>query len=103
MKYAKLINGNIRYAPKTVKWTDEKKQIHTVNNPDSNKLLELGYLQVRYTEAPGDAPSGQHYEPEWEQTETEILQVWHLVDNPVYPDPELTAEEVLEIIVGGAT
>lgn len=101
MKYAKLVNGSIRYAPKTIEWTDEDEKIHIVNNPKADKLLELGYLPVTYTDPPDDAPAGQHYESDWEQTETEILQVWHLVDDPVYPEPELSAEEALNIITGG--
>lgn len=103
MKYGRLVNGSIRYAPNTVQWEDEHGEMHTVNAPKSEKLLQLGYFPVTYTDPPADAPDGQHYESAWEQTETEILQTWHLVDDPVYPEPELTAEEALEIIVGGAT
>ena len=36
--YAKLENGYLRSAPKTVQW-----QGHTVNNPSTDKLAELGY------------------------------------------------------------
>lgn len=95
MRYAKLVNGAIRYAPKTVLW-----QGHTVNNPSPDKLLGLGYLPVTYTDMPTDAPEGQHYESAWEQTDTEIVQTWTLTDDPVYPEPELSAEEALNIIMG---
>lgn len=96
MKYAKLVNGAIRYAPKTVQW-----QGKTVNNPSADKLLDLGYLPVIYTDMPTEEVEGKHYESGWGQTETEIVQTWTLVDNPVYQEPELTAEEAFNILVGG--
>lgn len=85
--YAKLENGYLRSAPKTVQW-----QGHTVNNPSADKLTELGYKPVLYTDMPTDAPSGQHYESGWEEGDV-IRQVWKLVDDPVYPMPEPTPEE----------
>lgn len=86
--YAKLENGYLRSAPKTVQW-----QGHTVNNPSADKLTELGYKPVLYTDMPTDAPSGQHYESGWEEGENAIRQVWILVEDPVYPTPEPTPEE----------
>lgn len=74
--YAKLENGYLRSAPKTVQW-----QGHTVNNPSADKLAELGYKPVVYTDMPTDTPSGQHYESGWEEGEIEIKQVWTLVDD----------------------
>ena len=92
--YVKLINNVLRRAPNTVEW-----QGHKVNNPSEDKLKELGYLPVTYTDMPTDAKSGYHYEPSWTQTDTEIVQVWNLVEDVVY-EAELTAEEALAIIVG---
>lgn len=89
--YAKLQNGMLRSAPKTVTWNG-----CTVNNPSTDKLVELGYKPVRYTDMPTDAESGKHYESSWEETETEITQVWNLVEDPVYPEPPETAEERLD-------
>lgn len=89
--YAKLQNGILRSAPKTVQWRN-----CTVNNPSDDKLVELGYKPVRYTDMPTDAESGKHYESSWEETETEITQVWNLMDDPVYPEPEPTPEERLD-------
>lgn len=105
MKYAKLINGSIRYAPKTVSWNDEEGKVHTVNNPDAEKLLELGYLPVTYTDPPADTPEGRHYESHWEQTETAIVQAWRLVDIPVYPEypSEPTMQELSEAVERGLT
>lgn len=85
--YAKLQNGFLRSAPKTVQW-----QGHTVNNPSADKLAELGYKPVVYTDMPTDAPSGQHYESGWKEGD-KIVQTWTLTDDPVYPEPELSAEE----------
>ena len=92
--YEKLENGYLRSAPKTVQW-----QGHTVNNPSADKLAELGYKPVVYTDMPTDAPSGQHYESGWEEGD-KIVQTWTLTDDPVYPEPDLSAEEALNIIMG---
>lgn len=86
--YAKLENGYLRSAPKTVQW-----QGHTVNNPSADKLTELGYKPVVYTDTPIEVTEGKHWESEWEEGETEIKRVWKLVDDPVYPEPEPTPEE----------
>ena len=95
--YAKLINGTLRGAPKKVDYNGK-----TIFNPPDDVLLDIGYFPVAYTDMPTDAPDGQHYESHWEQTDTEIVQVWTLVDDPVIPEPELSAEEVLDIIMGVA-
>lgn len=93
--YAKLQNGMLRSAPKTVQWRN-----CTVNNPSADKLAELGYKPVRYTDMPAETVEGKHYESTWEETDTEITQVWNLADDPVYPEPEISSEEVLNIIMG---
>lgn len=87
--YAKLQNGMLHSAPKTVTWNNGC----TVNNPSGEKLVELGYKPVAYTDMPAETPEGKHYESSWTESETEITQTWDLVDDPVYPDPEPTAEE----------
>lgn len=93
--YAKLQNGILRSAPKTVTWNG-----CTVNNPSAEKLTELGYKPVVYTDMPTDTESGKHYESSWTETEAEITQMWNLADDPVYPEPELSADEALNIIMG---
>lgn len=89
--YAKLQNGMLRSAPKTVTWNG-----CTVNNPSAEKLMELGYKPVAYTDMPTNAETGKHYESSWTETEAEITQVWNLADDPVYPEPEPTPEERLD-------
>lgn len=88
MKYGKLEHGNIQYAPTIVIW-----QGHIVNNPDETKLKELGYLPIKKADMPQDAPQGQHYESSWEQSETEIVQVWKLVKDEPIPEMPPTLEE----------
>ncbi len=95
--YAKLINGTLRSAPKKVTYNGK-----TIFNPPEEILLDMGYLPVAYTDMPTDAPTGQHYESSWSQTDTEIAQAWTLVDNPAESEPELSADEALNIIMGVA-
>ena len=52
-----------------------------------------GYKPVVYTDMPTEVTEGKHWESGWEEKETEIKQVWKLVDGPVYPTPEPTPEE----------
>lgn len=96
--YARLISGMLRGAPKRVIYNGQ-----TVFNPPQNILIESGYFPVAYTDAPTDAPEGRHYEPHWEQNETEIRQVWTLADDPVDTEPEPTMSELLKAIERGMT
>lgn len=93
--YAKLISGALRSAPKKVDYNGK-----TIFNPPGGVLLDLGYLPVTYTDMPTDAKNGQHYESSWSQTDTEIVQVWTLADDPEESD-EISADEALAIITGG--
>lgn len=95
--YAKLINGTLRSATKKVDYNGK-----LIFNPPDDVLLDMGYFPVTYTDMPTDAPDGQHYESSWSQTDAEIVQVWTLVDNPAEPEPELSADEALNIIMGVA-
>ena len=95
--YANLINGTLRSATKKVDYNGK-----TIFIPPDDVLLDMGYFPVAYTDMPTDAPDGQHYESSWSQTDAEIAQVWELVDNPAEPEPELSADEALNIIMGVA-
>lgn len=86
--HAKLQNGFLRSAPKTIV-LDGK----SINNPLPEELEQLGYKPVVYTDMPTEVTEGKHWESEWEEGETEIKQVWKLVEDPVYPEPEPTPEE----------
>lgn len=94
MKYANLIDQTLHYAPHVVQWRGR-----TVINPSGEKLVELGYKPVRYTE-PGEAPEGFTWAPRWEEQPEEIVQVWELEELP--QTDELSPEEALDIILGGA-
>lgn len=86
--HAKLLNGCLRSSPSTVILDGR-----SINNPLPEELEQLGYKPVVYTDAPADQTEGKHWESEWVEGETEIRQVWKLVDDPIYPDPEPTPEE----------
>lgn len=92
MKYANLIDQTLHYAPHVVQWRGR-----TAINPSGEKLVELGYKPVRHTE-PGEAPEGFAWVPHWEEQAEEIVQVWELEE--LQPE-EPSAEELLEIILGG--
>lgn len=92
--YAKLENGYLRSAPKTIVLDGR-----TINNPLSEELEQIGYKPVLYTDMPTEVTEGKHWESEWEEGDV-IRQVWKLVDDPVYPEPELSAEDALNIIMG---
>ena len=96
--YAKLINNTIRPAPKKVSYNGS-----IIFNPTEDVLLDLGYLPVTYTDMPTDAPSGQHYESNWSQTDTEIVQVWGLTDDPEIPEPEPTMSDLMAAVERGLT
>lgn len=93
--YAKLQSGFLRSAPKIITLDGR-----TINNPYPEELEELGYKPVLYTDMPTEVTEGKHWESEWTEGETEIRQVWKLVNDAVYPEPELSAEEALNIIMG---
>ena len=93
--YAKLQYGFLRSAPKTIV-LDGK----TINNPLPEELEQLGYKQAVYVDMPTEVTEGKHWESEWEEGENAIRQVWTMVDDPVYPEPELSADEALNIIMG---
>ena len=93
--YAKLQNGYLRSAPKTIT-LDGK----TINNPLPEELEQLGYKQVMYVDMPTEVVEGKHWESGWTEEDNAIRQVWKFVDDPVYPEPDLSAEEALNIIMG---
>ena len=86
--YAKLQNGFLRSAPKTIVLDGR-----TINNPYPEELEHLGYKPVVYVDMPTEVTEGKHWESSWEEEENAIRQVWTLADDPDYPTPELTPEE----------
>ncbi len=57
--YAKLQNGFLRSAPKTIV-LDGK----TINNPLPEELEQIGYKPVLYTDMPTEVTEGKHWNPD---------------------------------------
>lgn len=105
MNYAKLIDGQLQYAPRKleIEMTFEidgepVTDLYTVYNPTAEQYASHGWLPVRYTE-PEEAPEGYHYEASYTEDGGEIVQEWTLVEDEV--SDEISADEALEIIMGG--
>lgn len=74
MRYAKLINNNVQYAPNPILIED-----NYIGNPPIENYLEEGYKPVIYTEQPELQGSG-YYKEVWKETETNIIQDWEWID-----------------------
>lgn len=74
--HAKLKNGFLHSAPKTIVLDG-----CTINNPYPEELEQIGYKSVVYTDMPTEVTEGGHWESEWVEGETEIRQVWTMVDD----------------------
>ena len=92
--YAKLIDGALVYAPRKMN-TEIGGEPYVVYNPPAEMLEADGWLPVVYTDEPGDAPEGYHYEPTYTEEGGEIVQGWALVETD-YSDAE-----AYDILFGG--
>lgn len=90
--YGKLIDGELRGAPRPIKTADGD-----VFTNDPSIYLANGYKPIILTEYPSD---GKNYVGSWTETETEITQVW--TEQPQTDDDPISDAEALEIITGGA-
>ena len=90
--YGKLINGELRGAPRPIR--TENGDVFT-NDPSIS--LANGYKPIITAEYPSD---GKYYTDSWTETETEITQVW--TELPQTDDDPISDSEALEIITGGA-
>lgn len=110
MRFAKLENGVLIYAPPTLQIfmtfppenEDEEpiSGLFNVGNPTDQQYLEAGYLPVNYADPP-EYPEGYHGEYHWHETDGEIWQVWEQVEDPEPEPPEPTLEDGLRILLGG--
>ena len=91
--YAKLENGALIRAPRMMDVGENH-----VWNPTAEQLTAAGYNPVEFTGQP-EAPAGYEYVPGWEEREAAIVRTWTLAE---LPPEELSAEETLGIILGGA-
>ena len=94
MRYAKLIDGALVYAPRKLA-TEIDGEPYIVYNPPAELLEADGWLPVVYTDMPGDAPEGYHYEPIYTEESGEIVQGWELVES------DYSGAEVFDILFGG--
>ena len=90
MIYGKLVDGELRGAPRPIKTADG--DVFT-NDPDL--LLQYGYKPIILTDCPSD---GKSYVGSWTETESEIKQIWTAAE----PPEDISADEALDIITGGA-
>ena len=91
---AKIIDGQIVYAPRKIQ-REIDGQEYTTYNPTDEMLAEQGWLTVVETPVPGDAPEGYHYEPTYTEESGKIVQGWVLVET------EYSEAEAYEILFGG--
>ena len=86
--YAKIIDDVFTIAPKKINRIIDGQE-YTTFNPTGEMLAEQGWLPVRYTDPPDDAPEGWHYEDSFAEGDGEIVQGWNLVQD------EITEESAL--------
>ena len=96
MRYAKLINSCPQYAPNPI-IVDGR----VLGNPTDEMLAKAGYLPVIDCPPP-EASEGYYYNPVYEEADGQIVQSWVAEELPPEPD-EVSPEEALDIILGGAT
>lgn len=92
MKYAKLIDNRLQYAPKKIRRGDS-----ITFNPPAEMLLEEGYLPVRETEQP-EVEEGYYLSPVYTQEADEIVVTWEQIEDPGYYNA--TPEEIAEALEG---
>ena len=90
MMYGKLVDGELRGAPRPIKTADGD-----VFTNDPALLLKYGYKPIITAEYPSD---GGYYTESWTETESEIKQIWTAAE----PPEDISADEALDIITGGA-
>lgn len=83
MRYAKLIDGQIQFAPHKLTVGE-----YVVYNPTPEMLIAEGYKPVIYTDPPETQP-GYIAVPGWTENALEIVQVWTVEQVPI------TEEEAL--------
>lgn len=109
--FARIEDGHVVFdAPdslklrRTVKPEEEGgepvERLFSFSNPTAEQYAEAGYLPVVYTTMP-EAPGGYHYEDDYVPSDGAIRQTWERVADPDPDEQEISAEEALEIILGG--
>lgn len=84
MKYAKLIDGYLVFAPRKLPVGE-----YLIYNPTPEMLVAAGYKPVTYTDPPTEPGEGYQWAETWSETESEIVQGWVLVEVPITEEDAL--------------
>ena len=89
MKYAKLIDGEILFAPNPIIIGDRQIGNPPYDEDGRNPTYEAGgYKKVVYSDKPETEP-GYIAVPGWEETEDEIVQTWSIEEAPISDEDAL--------------
>lgn len=91
MRYAKLIEGNLVFAPNPIILGDRQ-----IGNPPGEVYAEQGCKPVVYADPPETEP-GFVAVPGWAETDEAIIQTWTAEEEP----DEVDADRAMEILFGG--
>ena len=86
---AKIIDGQIVYAPRKIQREIDGEQYITYN-PTDEMLAEQGWLLVVEYGMPDNAPEGYHYEPFYTEFNDRIVQSWVQVQDEITEEIALT-------------
>ena len=114
--FAKLVDGNIQFAPdvimlrRTVEPEEEGgesiERLFSFQNPTAAQYREAGYLDVITNPEP-EPVEGYHWVPDYTVQFDDtvgldvICQIWEREADPDPDEQEVSAEEALDIILGG--
>ena len=93
MRYAKLINGSISFAPNPIRHASI-----WYGNPPAEVYRAEGYKPVTYTAQPDPLGDGW-WNTTWTETEEAIVQGWGW--HEATDDDEISPEEALDMLMGG--
>lgn len=85
MTYAKLIDGELVFAPNPILHDD-----NYIGNPPGSVYEAEGYKAVHFNEQPTEPRDGYQWVETWGETDTEIVQDWVLVEVPISEEDALT-------------
>ena len=91
MRYAKLINSRLAYAPNPILIDDVY-----IGNPPGSVYEAEGYKPVVYADQPSEAPAGYDWAETWAEEDGNIQQGWVLVEQT-----EFDGEAAMEFLFGG--
>lgn len=94
MKYAKLIDGALHFAPNPISVGTER-----FGNPPDSLYLAQGFKPLTETPCPDASEPGFCWLLQWTEKTDCISQSWVL--QPLPPEEELSSQEALQILLGG--